>query len=465
MARASETPSRRLLFWFRLVVPLALLAIAISLLASTERLTDFADSSFPLATIPVFDSSLAGMDPAPVLDLEELRIPLQLALESGGTLGGLLQTGGLEPAEARRAIEVLGEYVDVRRLRPGQTVSFFLGDEERPDAVSLRVEDRGRVHLARAGEGWDPSWEPFERTVQTRTVQGVLTGALETAIVSGGGSSRLAFKMAEVLQWDLDFHRDLRTGDRFEVLYEEVVLDGSYAGLGNILALRYVNAGRELEAYRYGEDNGYYGPDGRPLEKMFLRSPLTYSRITSRFNLRRFHPVLKRYRPHYGVDYGTPVGTPVRATAGGVVTFAGWNKGGGKVVKVRHANSFLTAYLHLSRFAKGIAPGRRVSQGEVVAYSGNTGLSTGPHLDYRVQHRGKWIDPLSLKNVPAQPIPVAEVESFYAWRDLCRTSLEEGIGLPPEESLRRALQLAAEDDSPSPTATPAPSSSSVSAGR
>jgi murein DD-endopeptidase MepM/ murein hydrolase activator NlpD len=129
------------------------------------------------------------------------------------------------------------------------------------------------------------------------------------------------------------------------------------------------------------------------------------------------------------VDYRAAVGTPVHVTANGVVTFAGWDRGGGKVVKVRHAGGYLTAYLHLSRFGAGIRPGRRVSQGEVIAYSGNTGLSTAPHLDYRVQRDGKWIDPLGLKNVPADPIPATEIASFEAWRDTCRSSLEQGVAL------------------------------------
>jgi murein DD-endopeptidase MepM/ murein hydrolase activator NlpD len=158
---------------------------------------------------------------------------------------------------------------------------------------------------------------------------------------------------------------------------------------------------------------------------MFLRSPLRYSRITSRFSGRRFHPVLKRYRPHYGVDYGAPVGTPVRVTAGGVVVSAGWNGGGGKTVKVRHPNGFETSYLHLSGFASAIRSGRRVSQGEVVGFVGSTGLATGPHLDYRVQRNGSWIDPQSLKSVPADPVSRDDMPEFVAERERLRRSLWE----------------------------------------
>ena len=237
--------------------------------------------------------------------------------------------------------------------------------------------------------------------------------------------------MADVLQWDLDFNRDLQPGDRFEVLYEEVYLDGEPYGLGDVLALTYQAGRRRLEAYRYGED-AYYDADGQPLRKMFLRSPLPYSRVTSRFSHRRFHPVLKVYRPHWGVDFGAPAGTPVRVTAGGVVVSAGWDRGGGKTVKVRHPSNYVTAYLHLSRFAKGIRGGARVAQGEVVGYVGSTGLATAAHLDYRVQRNGRWIDPLTLAGVAAPAIPKAESARFAARRDELRLGLRTG-GAPPRD--------------------------------
>jgi murein DD-endopeptidase MepM/ murein hydrolase activator NlpD len=160
---------------------------------------------------------------------------------------------------------------------------------------------------------------------------------------------------------------------------------------------------------------------------MFLRSPLRYSHVTSVFSRRRFHPVLKQYRPHYGVDYGAPVGTPVQVTANGVVTFAGWDRGGGKVVKVQNPGGYVTAYLHLSRFASGIRPGARVRQGDIVAFTGATGLASGPHLDYRVKLRNEWIDPLALKSVRDEPIPSSRLASFRSWRDELRSGLRDGV--------------------------------------
>jgi murein DD-endopeptidase MepM/ murein hydrolase activator NlpD len=232
--------------------------------------------------------------------------------------------------------------------------------------------------------------------------------------------------MADALQWDLDFARDLRRGDSFQVLYEAVQLDGEDSGIGQVLALVYDNQGRRHEAYRFAGDVLLDG-EGRPLKKMFLRSPLRYTHITSLFSQHRLHPVLGEVRPHYGVDYHAPVGTPVEVTANGVVVTAGWDGGGGNVVKVQHGADYVTAYLHLSRFAPGIRPGTRVRQGDTIAYTGATGLATGPHLDYRVKFRGAWIDPLSLKGVRDEPLSSSQLVSFHSWLDSVRASLESGI--------------------------------------
>jgi len=203
--------------------------------------------------------------------------------------------------------------------------------------------------------------------------------------------------------------------------------------------LRYDNAGRLHEAYRFGDPPGYYDGEGRPVRKLFLRSPLRYSRVTSGFSQRRFHPVLKRYRPHYGVDYGAPTGTPVRATGSGTVVFAGWDGGGGRTVKVRHPNGYLTAYLHLSRFAAGIRNGRRVSQGDTIGHVGSTGLASGPHLDYRVQRNGRWVNPLAMKVEPAPPIPDDQLAGFVARRDVLRRALIDGELETPLPSTRPRL--------------------------
>lgn len=391
--------------------------------ASNQRLD-------PLATaLPYHDAMVTHMVPADgVGELPGLSdgVPFRFELEPGETLGSVLGGLGLEPLEAYRLSQALASHVEVRRLKAGSPYNAFLSPAVGLQAFALAVDDRGTVTARREDEGWQVSWEAFERTIRLAVAEGTLEGALESAVRTAGAPVAVTFRMAEALQWDLDFNRDLRLGDRFQVLYEEVYLDGQYHGVGPVLAVQYENQGQRIEAYRFGDDGGLYDEEGRPLRKMFLRSPLPYSRVTSGFSHRRFHPVLKTYRPHYGVDYGAPVGTPVRATGNGTVVFAGWNKGGGKTIKVRHPNDFETGYLHLSRFAPGIASGRRVRQGEVIGYVGATGLATGPHLDYRVKHRGRYVNPLSIKSVPAEPIAQRDLPDFLQWRDALRDSLSTG---------------------------------------
>jgi murein DD-endopeptidase MepM/ murein hydrolase activator NlpD len=353
-------------------------------------------------------------------------------LRSGETLGGILTGLGLSGIDAHRAAEASSVLIDLRQLRPGTLWSAWADDEDRIERFELALPDRGELRLERTDEGFEASLREYERETRYRTLHGRLDGSLEASIERAGGDPALAYAMAEVLQWDLDFTRDLRTDDEFRLLYEELWVEGEPQGAGRILALRYGQEdGRSWEAYEF-DGQGYYDEQGRPLQKMFLRSPMPYSRVTSRFSNRRFHPVLKVFRPHHGVDYGAPVGTPVRVTASGSVTFAGWDGGGGRTIKVRHPNQYVTCYLHLSRFARGIGAGARVRQGDVIGYVGSTGLATGPHLDYRVQLAGRWIDPLSLASVPAEPLSPTRLAGFLTARSGMRESLDTGRPyLPP----------------------------------
>lgn len=407
---------------------------AVGLHQATRRLDQASRSPLRVTPIPPYSpgrvngpfegGALAGALPD--------SLPLQLTVRPGETPWQLLAELGLEAAEAQQAAQALARYVDPRKLRAGTAYVAYLGSGTGLDSLEMRIEGKGRVRLARRDGSWQSTWRPVQRSVETRVVKGRLESSLEEAVREQEASPILAYQMADALQWDLDFTRDLRVGDRFEVLFEELYFDGEYSSVGEVVALRYENRGRVYEAYRFGDEEGFYDAEGRPMRKMFLRSPLRFSRVTSRFSRRRFHPILKQYRPHYGVDYGAPTGTPVRVTASGTVTFAGWDRGGGRTVKVRHPRGYLTAYLHLSRFAQGVRPGRAVRQGEVVGYVGATGLATAPHLDYRVQLNGRWIDPLSIESVPARALSSSEMPAFRARRDRLRASLASGAPpLPP----------------------------------
>jgi murein DD-endopeptidase MepM/ murein hydrolase activator NlpD len=415
----------------RLILPLALVLLAVGLSLTTRRLDAYNRSPFPLAPTLAFDQRTVLPTEATGL-LDHARIPVEFTLLRGETVTQVFQKLGLAGAEARQATDTLAEHLNLRKIRAGNRYSAFFNPDQSLASFEITLAGSGRFEMTRAGAAWEADWQPFERTVAVRSVRGTVDGAFESSIRRAGGPSGLAYRLADIMQWDLDFARDLQRGDRFEVLYEEIQLDGQFHTIGNVLALSYEGKERSHEAYRYGEDGIYYDAEGRPLKKRFLRSPLRYSRVTSNFSTRRFHPVLKIYRPHYGVDYGAPVGTPVQVTANGVVTFAGWDRGGGNVVKVRHGDDYETAYLHLSRFGKGIRRGARVRQGDIIAFTGATGLASGPHLDYRVKHRDRWIDPLSLKGVRDEPIPQHMLASYRNWRNELRLSMRTGtvLGLP-----------------------------------
>jgi murein DD-endopeptidase MepM/ murein hydrolase activator NlpD len=390
-----------------------------------------------LASVPV---ALDPLGPLPTF-ARKTGPTVERQLQRGETLSQALSAAGLSPLEVHAAAAEVSRFVDPRRLRAGDVYRATYAAAAVPalpevESLELRLAQRGEVRLTRNpqtpadGSPWLASFRAVERSTRSRFVAGALEENLEQGVRAAGADPALAYAMADVLAWDLDFNRDLRRGDTFRVAFEEELIDGSYAGVGKIAALVYENEGRRHEAYRFG-DRGYFDAEGRPLQKMFLRSPLKFSRVTSGFSARRFHPVLKTYRPHWGVDFGAPTGTPVHATAHGTVTSAGWDGGGGKVVKVRHSNGYVSCYLHLSRFAAGIKAGRRVSQGEVIGYVGATGLATAAHLDYRVQLNGRWINPLKISNSRAEPLVAADLARFREWAATARAALDGGRPLAP----------------------------------
>lgn len=387
--------------------------------------------------------------------------PIQLLVEPGQTPSELFEDLGLEGPAAYAATAALIEHVDPRRLKAGQVyAAYFTESAAGAPARDLRAfevrtaatDDRppGLLRVDRQAGRWTSSWRELVREERIRFLSGELESSLQAALSGEGAPASLAYRMSDALQWDLDFSRDLRVRDRFRVLYREIFLDGELTS-GEILALVYENRGQVYEAYAY--QDGFYDAEGRPMKKLFLRSPLEFSRVTSGFSHRRFHPVLKRYRPHYGVDYGARTGTPVRVTASGSVTFAGWNGGAGRMVRVRHPNGYETSYLHLSRFARGIRPGSALRQGDTIGYVGATGLATAPHLDYRVRYKGKWINPLSLKSVPAKPLDEHEIGAFREHRDHLRAALAAGSP-EPFTSAAPAVEVAERSARPAaPSAT------------
>jgi murein DD-endopeptidase MepM/ murein hydrolase activator NlpD len=355
--------------------------------------------------------------------VEALSLPQtvrQGVLMPGETLVTLLLRLGLPADEVPSWVERARPFLDLRSLPVGLLVEARSNFHGVLRALRLTPDWSTTVVLERKGEAIEARREarPVERELVV--VKGEVRSSLFDAVLTAGEGDELALDLADVFQWDIDFHREVREGDRFEVLIERVRADGRTVAYGPILAATYDNDGHRWTAVRYAPsvgNAGYYDGQGRPLKKEFLRAPLRFTRITSRYSLSRMHPILGRRMPHWGVDYGAPVGTPVMATADGVVIYRGWKGGGGNTVELRHRNGFVTGYLHLSRFASGLRVGRRVSQGETVGYVGATGLATGPHLDYRVWHNGAHVNPMTLSHDPAPPLATAELPRFRTWAE------------------------------------------------
>jgi murein DD-endopeptidase MepM/ murein hydrolase activator NlpD len=273
------------------------------------------------------------------------------------------------------------------------------------------------LHVRRAEDGFDSQVVSNPLEVEVRSGTGVVRSSLFRAAAEAGISDATALAIAKIFEWDIDFILDIQPEDRFTVVYEQLSQDGEFLKDGDVLAIEFVNQGRSYRAVRFvGPDGvaGYYTPDGSSLRKAFIRAPVEFTRVSSRFNPARRHPVLNRIRAHKGVDYAAPIGTPVRAAGDGRVRFVGRKGGYGNVIEIEHMNRVSTLYGHLSRFARGVSRGDRVRQGEVIGFVGMTGLASGPHLHYEYRVNGVHKDPQRVPLPKAEPIPSGMLTAFRA---------------------------------------------------
>jgi murein DD-endopeptidase MepM/ murein hydrolase activator NlpD len=377
-------------------------------------------------------SSVAAVAPPVVAPTPTAVLaPIHTRVKSGDTVESVARRLSADDWVAWR--DALVRQLDPRRLVPGTSFEGLRAADGSLRSLRVALDQRTELQFDRTGDAIEV--RRIERPVDSvvERLEGAVTSSLFGAVEQAGGEPELAVALASVFQWDIDFLRDVRKGDHFVAVVDRRSVDGSFYQYGTLYAARFVNDGRTLDAIAYPDDEGrigFYDLQGRPLRKQFLRSPLEFSRITSRFSHSRFHPVLQRRMPHFGVDYGAPVGTPVRATADGRVTFVGQREGAGRMVTVSHTNGYETNYLHLSRYGLGVRSGARVHQGQVIGYVGSSGLSTGPHLDYRVRLNGQWVNPLSISSPPAQPLPAARLPRFLS-HALAIVQLLDGGSPPP----------------------------------
>lgn len=346
----------------------------------------------------------------------------------GQTFGQVLAEASLDPAEQSSLLLAFQEEASPRRMRSGTEITIRRTREEgglRGVDVALSADQT--VRLVRDAAGWRSETIETPFWTDTLYLSGTIEDALWTAVLQNPDLQEvprqdralLLHRLDQVFQWQIDFSRQIRAGDYYRVVFErEVRPDGSMRS-GHVLAAELVNEGRSYQAIFFdanGDGEGtYYDEEGKSVRRAFLRKPLEFRRISSTVN-RRFHPVLKQWRAHNGVDYAADRGTPVQATGDGVVTRRGPWGGYGNAVELRHPNGFTTRYAHLSGFRRGISVGSRVKQGEVIAYVGATGLATGPHLHYEMRRGGRVLDPLSIRLPPGDPVPDDRWEEWVQQR-------------------------------------------------
>jgi murein DD-endopeptidase MepM/ murein hydrolase activator NlpD len=362
---------------------------------------------------------------------------IEVIVRRNDTLDQIFRRLELSLADLADLRSLAGLKAMLDRLRPGEALTLKHQDGALMALVrQISPSETLIVHRDDSGFRAEVEENPLEH--ETRTTRGVITSSLFEAASSAGLRDQTALKLADLFGWDIDFVLDIQSGDEFTVTYDRLSQDGTYVNDGDIIAARFVNQGREYRAVRYTAPDGvarYYNADGRNLRKAFLRAPLEFSRISSGFNMSRRHPILNTIRAHKGTDYAAPSGTPVRAAGDGRVRFRGQKGGYGNVLELAHANGVVTVYGHLSRFGKGITVGGHVDQGQVVAYVGQTGLATGPHLHYEYRVNGVFRNPQTVGLPDSTPIDPALKSDFLAQTAPLLATLQTGapVGRGPKQ--------------------------------
>jgi murein DD-endopeptidase MepM/ murein hydrolase activator NlpD len=422
---------RWLLFAIGLSLPL--LTVALLYASQAARLPPRVDPGVPsqAAVGPINEPTpaITALEPEVIATptpppLDPPGIALDLLVNRGDTLELLFKRNGLRLSDLAQLVAMPGIGDALKLLKPGDRVAVSHRDGA---VLSLQreLDDVKVLSIARAPNGFEATTLEREIDVRTTGAHGVIQSSLFEAGVAAGMSDKITMDMAGIFEWDIDFIQDVREGDQYTVIYEEIWRDGVKLRNGAIVAAEFMNQGKAYRAARYTDASGhsdYYTPDGHSLRKAFIRAPLNFTRISSNFNPNRRHPVLNTIRAHRGVDYAAPTGTPIRAAGDGKVTFRGVQGGYGNVIILQHGSNITTLYGHMSRFATARV-GARVKQGEVIGYVGKSGLATGPHLHYEYRVNGAHRNPRTVPLPPADPVPAAYQEDFRnvtatLWRQL-----------------------------------------------
>lgn len=407
---------------FRPVLLLSLVGLALILsaifLLSPEAYSEKSSGEKTRTTIDQAPLSSGGpANPGVPPDVEKpAEGRYDFRINGGQTFYKIMTLFGLPGSEIQNIADAARPVYDLRQLKQDTVFRIFTLNKE-----WIRMEYRFSAYEtlvvekdAGAANGVKAVKTELPHEQREVVVSGVIENSLYEDGVKAGADPQVMMNLTDIFAWDVDFTSDIQKGDTFRVLYEALYVDGAPVSAGRILGAEMVNEGKKYTAVYFEGKDGYYDLEGRSLRRTLLKSPLRFRRITSYFTNSRFHPILKKFRPHHGIDYGAPKGTPVESAGGGRVAFAGWKNGYGNFIEIRHNNNYSTGYGHLSRIAKGIRTGRKVSQGDLIGYVGSTGISTGPHLHYEVKIGGRLINPLSVKAVADVSIGKKERQRFAA---------------------------------------------------
>ncbi|MGB2621404.1 MAG: peptidoglycan DD-metalloendopeptidase family protein [Candidatus Acidiferrum sp.] len=351
---------------------------------------------------------------------EHVIVPTEKRVLARDNFTSALEKFGLSHQQAANASEAAQQAFNLRQVRAGNTISVGRSVEGELREIDYKIDPDRMLKIVPAESGFTAEVKQIPSKTVVTAVSGQLNDSLFNAVAQAGESPEIAMRLAQIFGYDLDFYTDPRKGDTFRVLLEKkLYAEGKTAGYGKIFAAEYDNGGKKYQALLFRDEFGhpaYYTPDGKSLQKMFLRSPLKFAApVTSHFSMARYHPILKIVRPHLGTDYGAPVGTPVQTIGSGRVIFAGRKGGDGNMVQIVHSEGYETMYLHLSRMF--VHAGEHVETGKTIGLVGSTGLSTGPHLDFRIMHKGQFKNFEKLGLPPSDPVSKKHLPEFAAIRE------------------------------------------------
>ena len=336
-------------------------------------------------------------------------------VRSGDSLARIFSRLRISPQQLDRLMRTGEDTAILKRIMPGQTLKFDVQDGELQQLV-VQIDRLNTLHIQREGEDFGTHTTTRELETRVANASGEISSSLFLAGMDAGLSDNLVMELAGIFGWDVDFALDIREGDHFTLLYEEKYLDGEKLRDGDILAAEFTNRGKTYRALRYTDAGGrsdYYTPDGKSMRKAFIRTPVDFTRISSRFG-KRYHPTLKKRKNHHGVDYAAPRGTPIKAAGDGKIVHIGRKGGYGKTIIIQHGGKYSTLYAHMSNYNRKLRRGARVKQGQTIGYVGTTGRSTGPHLHYEFRVNGVHRNPLTVKLPTAAPIQAKYRADFLA---------------------------------------------------